>query len=105
MVTHSKDLVYKMQLQLFYLNSTGQDLTLEAFIRDQGCAVDGLFMEEHRQQYDHNDDSSHPKHHGGSCFCDLPDYSDPVWPKLYNSYEYVTAGSDAIRALDFSKLK
>lgn len=77
---------------------------MEAFITEQGYEVEALFMEEHRQQYDHNDDSLHPKHRGGSCFCDLPDYSDPVWPKLYNSYKFVTAGSDAIRALEFSKL-
>ena len=93
-----------MQLQLFYLNSSGQDTTLESYIRNQGYEVESLFMEEHRQQYDHDDDSLNPKHHGGSCFCDLPDYSDPVWPKLYDSFRYVTAGRESIQSLDFSKL-
>lgn len=95
-----------MKLQLFYKTSAEQDHGLEAaVILDKGYKFEGYYVDDHRAEYDHEDDSNHPKHHGGSCFCDLPDYTDPVWPKLYNNYEYVASGWEAIQAVDLSTLK
>ena len=93
-----------MRLQLFYRKLEDQDKELESVITDRGLAVEVFHIDDHREDYDHEDPNLSPENHGGSCFCDLPDYSDPVWPKLYNDYAYIASGVEAIKLVDFSKL-
>ena len=91
-------------LQLFYRRPTDKNSEVENHITLAGRHFEDFFVDDHREEYDHEDDSLHPKHHGGSCFCDLPDYTDPNWPKLYNNYEFIASGPEAILALDINQI-
>jgi hypothetical protein len=78
-------------------------------ISDQGVVVECLCVDDHREQYDHDDLSLSPTEQyglGASCFCDEPDYTNQKWPKLHHGYKnLVASGKEEILALDLSKFK
>jgi hypothetical protein len=91
-------------LQLFYQQPEQRNAEVELHITSAGRRFEDFFVDDHRDEYDHTDDSLHPKHHGGSCFCDLPDPTDPKWPKLFDNYKFLASGVEAILALDISAI-
>lgn len=95
-----------MKLRLFYQRSSDQNVELEtSAITDKGYKFEAYHIDDHREEYDHDDDALHPRHHGGRCFCDEPDPNDPVWPKLFNNSTHLASGWDKIQQIDLSTLK
>lgn len=98
-----------MSLKLFYRRGNDIDWEFVKSISTQGVNVECLCVDDHREQYDHNDLLLTPtEQHGefASCFCDEPDYEDQKWPKLHYGYkELIASGKEEILKLDLSKFK
>ena len=97
-----------MELMLFYpeyaeyLNDPKHHEFLEKLL---GCSVTTYNVKEHRSNYDHDEvpdffPSGEPM--SDTCWCNIPDETDPTWPKLHikhdNSNDFIAAG-DAILKL------
>jgi hypothetical protein len=95
--------------KLFYRRGGDVNFDLVEFIRSNGVQAECLCVDDHREQYDHDDPSLSPTQthgSGASCFCDEPDYTDPKWPKLHYGFKnFVASGEEDIRKVDFSKYK
>lgn len=52
-----------------------------------GVNVETYAFKEHREAYDHNNIPDYfpgtGKKMSSSCWCNIPDETDPIWPKLY----------------------
>lgn len=98
-----------VSLKLFYRRGKDIDWGFVDSISNQGVDVECLCVDDHREQYDHDDLSLAPSVQFGylaSCFCDEPDYDDQTWPKLHHGYKnLIASGKEEILALDLSKFK
>jgi hypothetical protein len=87
-------------LQLFYRETDNQNFDVEQHITTAGRHYEHFFVDSHRDEYDHA--NVDPRWNG--CFCNLPDPTDPKWPKLFDNYEFIASGAEAILAIDISAL-
>jgi len=103
-----------MRPLLFYTNDNDylQDTSHQKFLEELfGVGVETYPIADHRAEYDHNHT---PEHFPGtdipmptSCWCQIPDNDDPIWPKLYFNPEradtwkgpvrFVAKGSDIFK--------
>ena len=76
-------------IKLFYKNSDqiNQDTSIHVFLENLlGQTVETFPIEDHRKDYDHNNIPDYfpngmPMSSG--CWCDIPDLTNPTWPKLH----------------------
>jgi hypothetical protein len=87
-------------LQLFYQQTEQRNAEVELHITDAGRRYEHFFVDEHRDEYDH--ENVDPNWNG--CFCNLPDPTDTNWPKLFDNYKFLASGAEAILALDISAI-
>ena len=87
-------------LQLFYQESSERSDLVEEHIRNSGRHFEHFHVDSHRDEYDHA--NVDPRWNG--CFCNLPDPADPKWPKLFDNYEFIASGAEAILAINISAL-
>jgi len=93
-------------LQLFYKESVkNRNKKVEDHIRNSGRHFEHFHVDSHKDEYDHltlEPTPTWPGHPG--CFCDLPDPTDPKWPKLFDNYKFIASGEEAILAIDIQAL-
>jgi len=98
-----------VSLKLFYRRGKDVDWEFVESISNQGVDVECLCVDDHKEEYDHDDLSLSPTNQYGefaSCFCDEPNYEDQKWPKLHYGYKkLIASGKEEILALDLSEFK
>ena len=84
-----------------HLSDTSHHKYLEELL---GSSVETFNVKEHRSNYDHNDIPEYFPNGmpmSATCWCDIPDETNPNWPKLHIKHEhgdkFIAAGDDILK--------
>ena len=83
-----------------YLNDPKHHEFLEKLL---GCSVTTYNVKEHRSNYDHADIPEYFPNGmpmSDTCWCNIPDETNPSWPKLHfgpsKDHKFISAGDDIL---------